>query len=202
MTTTLDDTGAGTPRRDAADPFPAPTAQGGEYPEAAFLAGNPLGLRPSATRAEPLEDLDSHAVRSQARFHGLDPDATVARLGHCGEVLDPLAREGHPVATAEAWRVSGPPILAMGPVRTSLSTFEQIGMPALRARGLRPTGYLAGLLDAVTATRPLAPREPLRLGARPSPRAERVGADEPSRRTRLECGVVTGALARLVAEEP
>jgi kynureninase len=146
---------------DAKDPghrdlFDLPPADGGDYPEVAYFAGNSLGLRPKATRAELLEDLDawarfgveghleaarpwlpyhrlltepaarlvgalpsetvvmnsltvnlhllmvsfyrpagartriviedaafpsdSYAVRSQARFHGLDPDDAVVRL--------------------------------------------------------------------------------------------------------------------------
>jgi kynureninase len=148
-------------RRDAGDTghrslFLVPPADGGDFAEAAYLAGNSLGLQPAATRAELLEDLadwatrgveghleaarpwlpyhelltapaarlvgarpaevvvmnsltvnlhllmvsfyrpagartkiviedaafpsDSYAVRSQARFHGLDPDETVVRL--------------------------------------------------------------------------------------------------------------------------
>lgn len=52
---------------DAADPghrelFDVPPAQGGDYPEVAYFAGNSLGLRPKATRSELLEDLDSWAA--------------------------------------------------------------------------------------------------------------------------------------------
>ncbi|MBK1782721.1 kynureninase [Prauserella cavernicola] len=386
MTTTLDRTEAAALRRDEADPghrdrFLVPPAEGGDYAESAYLAGNSLGLQPAATRAELLEDLDdwarlgveghlearrpwlpyhalltesaarlvgalpaetvvmnsltvdlhllmvsfyrprgrrtriviedaafpsdSYAVRSQARFHGLDPDTTVVRPGSGEEVLDLLAREGdtialvllggvnyltgelydipaitaagraagavvgwdlahaagnvelrmhewgadfaawcsykylnagpgapagvfvherhlgdrslprfegwwsteeatrfemapvsRPPATAEAWQVSNPPILALGPVRTSLSLFDEVGMPALRARSERLTGYLAELLGAVTATHPLTlltPREPHRRGAQLSLRVERGGADALSRRLRLEFGVVTDA---------
>ena len=51
---------------DAADPgqrdlFDVPPAQGGDYPEVAYFAGNSLGLRPKATRIELLEDLDAWA---------------------------------------------------------------------------------------------------------------------------------------------
>ena len=53
-------------RRDAADPgwrdlFDALPASGGRYPEVAYFAGNSLGLRPKATRAELLEDFDDWA---------------------------------------------------------------------------------------------------------------------------------------------
>ncbi|WP_062356605.1 kynureninase, partial [Herbidospora yilanensis] len=58
--------------------------------------------RPAGTRTKiVIEDTafpsDSYAVRSQARFHGLDPDATVVRLDPA-DVLGYLAREGHEVA--------------------------------------------------------------------------------------------------------
>jgi kynureninase len=138
------------------DAFLVPPADGGDFAESAYLAGNSLGLQPAATRAELIEDLDdwaargveghleaarpwlpyhelltapaarlvgarpaevvvmnsltvnlhllmvsfyrpagrrtkiviedaafpsdSYAVRSQARFHGLDPETTVVRL--------------------------------------------------------------------------------------------------------------------------
>ena len=54
-----------------------------------------------------------------------------------------------PQASADAWSLSNPPVLAMGPVRTSLGIFDDVGMPALRARSLRLTGYLRGLLEEV-----------------------------------------------------
>ncbi|WP_030455743.1 kynureninase [Herbidospora cretacea] len=58
--------------------------------------------RPTGTRTKiVIEDSafpsDSYAVRSQARFHGLDPDATVVRLDPA-DVLSYLAHEGHEVA--------------------------------------------------------------------------------------------------------
>ncbi len=74
----------------------------------------------------------------------------------------------HPVPGAEGWQVSNPPILAMAPVRVSLELFDRVGMPALRARSLRLTGFLERLLDAVAARRPLeviTPRDPACRGA-------------------------------------
>lgn len=376
-------------RRDEADPghrhlFHVPPAEGGRYPEAAYLAGNSLGLQPRAVREELLADLDawatlaveghvrgnrpwlpyhepltapmarlvgalpaetvvmnsltvnlhllmaafyrpagertriliedhafpsdSYAVRSQAKWHGLDPDTTVLRLApRAGEdtlrtedVCDLLEKEGHtvalvlfggvnyltgelmdiptitragqaagavvgwdlahaagnvelalhdwgvdfaawcsykylnggpgalagvfvherhlgrtdltrlegwwsteeatrfemapvsrPPATAEAWQISNPPIFSMGPVRTSLEIFDSVGMPALRARSLRLTGYLEQLLDELGVT-VITPRDPERRGAQLSVRVP-GGAAELVRRLRTEHGVVADA---------
>lgn len=67
---------------------------------------------------------------------------------------DPATRfemrpESEPPASADAWSLSNPPIFAMGPVRTSLAIFDQVGMQALRERSLRLTGYLRELLEVV-----------------------------------------------------
>jgi kynureninase len=354
--------------------FHIPPAAGGDYPEAAYLAGNSLGLAPRAVAEDLAADLeawaqlgvdghvagerpwlpyhepltgpaarligalpaetvvmgsltvnlhllmvsfyrpsgdrtrilveehafpsDSYAVRSQARFHGLDPDATVVRIP-APDILDYLARQGsavalvllggvnyltgerldipaitaaghaagaavgwdlahaagnvplrmhdwgpdfaawcsykylnagpgalagifvherhlgdralprfegwwstevatrfemapvaRPPATAEAWQVSNPPIFSMGPVRTSLSIFDKVGMVALRERSRRLTGYLEGLLDQAGATI-ITPREPERRGCQLSlriPDAERIVT-----RIRDHHGVVTDA---------
>ncbi|MDH6115109.1 kynureninase [Kitasatospora sp. MAP12-15] len=107
--------------------------------------------------------------------------------------MDPVSR---PPASADAWQVSNPPILAMGPVRTSLELFDKVGMPALRERSLRLTGYLEGLLDELTATRPLSvvtPRDPERRGCQLSLRIGHGSAAELARRLRHEHGVITDA---------
>ena len=57
--------------------------------------------------------------------------------------------ESEPQRSADAWSMSNPPILAMGPVRTSLHLFDEVGMDALRDRSLRLTGYLRGLLESL-----------------------------------------------------
>lgn len=362
-------------RRDEADPghrdlFHVPPADGGRYPEVAYMAGNSLGLQPKATRAELLEDLDawaqlgveghldakrpwlpyhelltepaarlvgalphetvimnsltvnlhllmvsfyrprpgrdriviedttfpsdSYAVRSQTRFHGLDPDTAVVRLP-THEIVDYLSREGEsvalvllggvnyltgelldipaitalgqakgaivgwdlahaagnvplsvhewgvdfaawcsykylnsgpgalagafvherhlkdqslqrfegwwstdpatrfkmaPVATplpkADAWQVSNPPIFSMGPVRTSLEIFDRVGMPALRERSIRLTGYLESLLDGLDVVTPKS------RGCQLSIRVK-GGANDLSRALRKEHGVIADA---------
>ncbi|MEK9811235.1 MAG: kynureninase, partial [Candidatus Nanopelagicales bacterium] len=76
-----------------------------------------------------------------------------------------------PPPTADAWQVSNPPIFAMTPVQVSLDIFDRIGMPALRERSLRLTGYLRELLTEVIEELPpgslqiVTPEEPERHGS-------------------------------------
>lgn len=65
-----------------------------------------------------------------------------------------MDRHFDPPATADAWQVSNPPILAMAPVEVSLRIFDEIGMATLRERSLRLTGYLRSLFDEVIAELP------------------------------------------------
>ena len=62
--------------------------------------------------------------------------------GHAQATRFQMAAEFVPEQGARGWQLSNPPILAMAPLRASLAPFASIGMPALRARALRLTGYL------------------------------------------------------------
>lgn len=100
------------------------------------------------------------------------------------------------VDTADSWQVSNPPILAMAPVLVSLEMFDQTGMPALRARSVRLTGYLESLLGEVCAARParvITPREPDRRGAQLSVRIAGRDAGPLTGRLRHEFGVFADA---------
>lgn len=126
--------------------------------------------------------------RTLQRFEGWwSTDATTRFL------MEPVSS---PPATADAWGISNPPILAMGPVRTSLEMFDEVGMAALRRRSEKLTGYLEGLLDEITPTRPLTvitPRDPQRRGAQLSLRVCGMRAADLARTLRHEYGVVADA---------
>ena len=66
--------------------------------------------------------------------------------GHAQATRFQMAAEFVPEQGARGWQLSNPPILAMAPLHASLAPFASIGMPALRARALRLTGYLDELL--------------------------------------------------------
>jgi kynureninase len=57
-----------------------------------------------------------------------------------------MSKTFDPPASADAWQLSNPPIMAMAPVRTSLEIFDEVGMEAIRAKSLALTGYLEFLL--------------------------------------------------------
>ncbi|WP_245667997.1 kynureninase [Actinomadura macra] len=80
-----------------------------------------------------------------------------------------------PPASADAWQLSNPPIMALAPVLASLEIFDRVGMEALRARSERLTGYLASRLAAVRGAEPLTPADPAARGCQLSLRVSDAG---------------------------
>jgi kynureninase len=65
-----------------------------------------------------------------------------------------LEPEFIPVASADAWQVSNPPIFSMAPLRASLTIFDEAGgMERLREKSIKLTGYLEFLLNNVGSKR-------------------------------------------------
>lgn len=58
-----------------------------------------------------------------------------------------MGPEFHPIAGAEGWQLSNPPILAMTPVLASLRIFDEVGMEALREKSLKLSDTLLAWLD-------------------------------------------------------
>jgi kynureninase len=98
-----------------------------------------------------------------------------------------MAAVARPPASADAWQISNPPILAMSPLRTSLELFDKVGITALRERSIRLTAFLEDLLGEV-GCEIITPRDPQRRGAQLSLRV--VAARTIADRLRHEQGVI------------
>jgi kynureninase len=74
-----------------------------------------------------------------------------------------LEPEFVPVASADGWQISNPPIFAMAPLRASLVVFDDAGgMEGLRAKSTGLTGYLEFLLTKIGSKKftVITPRNP------------------------------------------
>jgi kynureninase len=78
-----------------------------------------------------------------------------------------LEPEFIPVASADAWQVSNPPIFSMAPLLASLSIFDEAGgMEKLRAKSVKLTGYLEFSIGNAGSKRysVITPRDPSARG--------------------------------------
>jgi kynureninase len=82
-----------------------------------------------------------------------------------------------PRASADGWKVSNPPMLALAPVGASLGLFDEVGLGALRAKSLGLTAYLARLLDSVDGVTSLTPTAPDERGCQISVRVPGDASD-------------------------
>jgi kynureninase len=117
--------------------------------------------------------------------HALDP--TTPRLsgwwgtdpGTRFRMMDTFA----PATGADGWRISNPPIMSLAPVGVALALFDEVGMPALRERSERLTGYFADCLATLAPSATLiTPADPAHRGAMLSVRLP----DAPRVLTKLE----------------
>jgi kynureninase len=101
-----------------------------------------------------------------------------------------LTEEFVPRAGADGWQLSNPPILAMTPLRASLALFDRAGLPVLRQKAIRLTGYLEFLVDqrGAAGLELLTPRDPAQRGCQLSYRVR--GGGEPTLKAVRNRGVV------------
>lgn len=87
--------------------------------------------------------------------------------GHDEKTRFAMGPDFQPMAGAEGWQLSNPPILALAPLRASIEIFHSAGMENLRSKSVRLTGYLEFLLDRNNSAKfcIVTPREPERRGA-------------------------------------
>jgi kynureninase len=99
--------------------------------------------------------------------------------GHDKETRFLMGPDFVPLAGAEGWQISNPPILQMAALRASLEIFDQAGMPALVEKSRRLTGYLESLIDDIGDDRIeiITPRDPEQRGCQLSIRVR--NSDKP-----------------------
>jgi len=97
-------------------------------------------------------------------------DATLPRFagwwGHDKTTRFQMGPEFQPIAGAEGWQLSNPPIFQLAALRASMELFDAAGMGALAKKSRHLTGYLEWLLDRLPAgsVEVWTPREPHRRG--------------------------------------
>ncbi|MGE3467672.1 MAG: kynureninase, partial [Pyrinomonadaceae bacterium] len=97
--------------------------------------------------------------------------------GHDKETRFLMGPDFRPIAGAEGWQVSNPPILQMAALRASLEVFDEAGMPALVEKSRKLTGYLEFLINNLGDPRIsiITPIDPTQRGCQLSIRV--VGGD-------------------------
>ncbi len=94
--------------------------------------------------------------------------------GHDKETRFLMGPKFKPLAGAEGWQISNPPILQMAALRASLEIFGEAGIGALREKSVKLTGYLESLIDDIADERIeiITPRDPQQRGCQLSIRVK------------------------------
>jgi kynureninase len=87
--------------------------------------------------------------------------------GHDESTRFEMGPDFHPMAGAEGWQLSNPPILALAPLRASMDIFAEAGLQRLRAKSVALTGYVEFLLRQAVSDKfsIVTPTEQERRGA-------------------------------------
>ena len=73
--------------------------------------------------------------------------------GHNKEDRFKMPDKFNPIASAEGWQLSNPPILSLAAIRASLSIFDEVGMDKLLSKSIKLTDYLVFLLNSINTDR-------------------------------------------------
>ena len=97
--------------------------------------------------------------------------------GHEERTRFQMGPDFHPMAGAEGWQLSNPPILALAALRASMEIFSEAGIERLRAKSISLTAYMEFLLRQHASHKfsIITPPEPERRGAQLSIRLARAG---------------------------
>lgn len=90
-----------------------------------------------------------------------------------------MGPEFHPMAGAEGWQLSNPPIMALAPLRASLDIFAEAGIDRLRSKSVSLTGYMEFLLGQQASAKfsIITPSDQKRRGAQLSLRLPHGGRE-------------------------
>jgi len=99
--------------------------------------------------------------------------------GHNEKTRFQMGPQFQPMAGAEGWQLSNPPIMALAPLRASMEIFSEAGMERLRSKSVSLTGYMEFLLRQRASSKfsVITPHEPRRRGAQLSIRLQHHGRD-------------------------
>lgn len=82
-----------------------------------------------------------------ARHHDANLQRFAGWWGHDKAARFLFESDFKPIAGAQGWQVSNPPILSTAPLLASLELFDRAGLPALRKKSLGLTGTMRQLLE-------------------------------------------------------
>jgi kynureninase len=106
--------------------------------------------------------------------HAFDLPRFAGWWGHDKETRFLMGPKFKPLAGAEGWQISNPPIFQLAALRASLEIFDEATMPALRAKSEKLTSYLEYLLNQINDERisVITPSDPNQRGCQLSIRVK------------------------------
>jgi kynureninase len=111
--------------------------------------------------------------------HAWDIPRFAGWWGHDEKTRFQMGPQFQPMAGAEGWQLSNPPIMALAPLRASMEIFSEVGMERLRSKSVWLTGYMEFLLRQKASSKfsVITPPEARRRGAQLSIRLKPRGRD-------------------------